>query len=273
MEVATGAQLAAAVGAAVDPASALVAVTADISDGEPHDSHEHVFGGAVTAMDQAPTLVRPHSGVCIGASSGACSSGVRVPTARKEEVQRLMGQALVVRCDPSSSYLAPVVIMAAEESNLYQLVEKHFRPEFMVGPEKFWRLVRAELGLDTWRPRVQGTQLKALVGVRLPETEDELHAVEAVVRSLEDCLADDSSPDAFMSELRITLGQIQAWWENRNRRQDGACLIVGAPGGVLHAQHHLRCDQAAAASAAAAVARVPLLRQAPQQRYIADICV
>lgn len=75
--------------------------------------------------------------------------------------------------------------------------------------------------VETWRPRVQGTQLKALAGARLPETEPEFQSILRVVTSLQDCLKEDSSPDAFMQDLRITVSQIQAWWENRIRRPDG----------------------------------------------------
>jgi DNA-binding transcriptional regulator YiaG len=41
------------------------------------------------------------------------------------------------------------------------------------------------------------------------------------VGSLQDCLKPESSAELFMQELRITISQIQAWWENRNRRPDG----------------------------------------------------
>jgi hypothetical protein len=75
--------------------------------------------------------------------------------------------------------------------------------------------------VETWRPRVQGAQLKALAGARLPESEAEFAAISRVVSSLQDCLKPESSAELFMQELRITISQIQAWWENRNRRPDG----------------------------------------------------
>jgi hypothetical protein len=77
------------------------------------------------------------------------------------------------------------------------------------------------LQVETWRPRVQGVQLKALAGARLPESEPEFAAISRVVSSLQDCLKPESSAELFMQELRITISQIQAWWENRNRRPDG----------------------------------------------------
>jgi DNA-binding transcriptional regulator YiaG len=46
------------------------------------------------------------------------------------------------------------------------------------------------------------------------------------VSSLQDCLKPESSAELFMQELRITISQIQAWWENRNRRPDGEELLL-----------------------------------------------
>jgi hypothetical protein len=82
------------------------------------------------------------------------------------------------------------------------------------------------LQVETWRPRVQGAQLKALAGARLPESEPEFAAISRVVSSLQDCLKPESSAELFMQELRITISQIQAWWENRNRRPDGEELLL-----------------------------------------------
>lgn len=69
----------------------------------------------------------------------------RVPTARKDEVQRVLGQSLVLKCEPNGPYLAPVVTLGGEESNIYTLVERHFKDEYLMGGEKFWRLVRADM--------------------------------------------------------------------------------------------------------------------------------
>eukprot|EP00775_Hariotina_reticulata_P010958 gene10958-11112_t len=145
----------------------------------------------------------------------------KVPVSRKEEVHRLLGQRLVIKCDPNSSYSAPVVILASEEANIYNVIERHFKPGYLLGIEKFWKLVRSELGVDTWRPRVQGSQLKALLGARLPEQQQEFTAIQEVVQSLQDCLKQDSSVEQFMADLHTTVAQIQTWWENRNKRPDG----------------------------------------------------
>lgn len=149
----------------------------------------------------------------------------KVPVSRKEEVQKLIGQALVLKCDPNSPYLAPIVIMNAEENNVYGLLEKHFRPEFLLGAERFWKVVRNDMNIDTWRPRVQGQQLKALVGARLPESEEEMQHLEAVLHSLQDSLKPDITPAMVMADLRNLIGNIQAWWENRNKRPDGKSIL------------------------------------------------
>lgn len=155
------------------------------------------------------------------AASGVLIPRAAMPTARREEVQRLFCSVLVLRCDMSLQYAAPVIIMSQEDSNIYAVLERHLKREYLVGAEKFWRLVRAELGVDTWRPRVQGAQLKALNGARLPEYEQDFQEIQRVVESLQDCLLPESSSEQFMQDLRTTISQIQAWWVNRNKRPDG----------------------------------------------------
>jgi hypothetical protein len=149
-----------------------------------------------------------------------------LPTARREEVQRLFCSVLVIRCESNAQYAAPVIVMSQEDSNIYAVLERHLKREYLLGAEKFWRLVRAELGVDTWRPRVQGAQLKALLGARLPEYEQEFQEIQRVVDSLQDCILPESSPEALVQDLRTTISQIQAWWENRNKKSDGKSLPV-----------------------------------------------
>lgn len=62
--------------------------------------------------------------------------------------------------------------------------------------------------VETWRPRVQGTQLKALAGARLPETEAEFENISGVVQSLQDCLKSESSPELFM-QVSVVSGKHQ----------------------------------------------------------------
>ena len=157
----------------------------------------------------------------------------KLAQSRKEEVQRLLAQALVLRIDnPNAPYLAPVVINAEDGGNVFSCIERHLKSEFHGGAERFWRLVRTDLNVETWRPRVQGLQYKALVGARLPETEGEMAHLGAVVHALaaDASLKPESSADAMMQDLAGVIGSIQGWWENRNRRVDGELLVFGVGG-------------------------------------------
>lgn len=91
--------------------------------------------------------------------------------------------------------------------------------------------MRTELGLDTWRPRVQGAQLKALQGARLPEFEHEFLALRRVLDSAADCLLPESSPEALLQDFRATVAKIQTWWKSRNKmRPDGEGQLPGRAG-------------------------------------------
>jgi len=174
---------------------------------------------ASSELDHAATATSNRGDA--SAAGGLFISRSIVSTARKEEVQRLLCQVLVIPCELSAQYAAPVIIMSQEDSNIYTVLERHLKRDYLMGAEKFWRLVRAELGVDTWRPRVQGTQLKALQGARLPELEQEFQEMQRMVTSLQECIMSDSSPEALIQDLRLTIKQIQNWWEQRNRRPDG----------------------------------------------------
>lgn len=66
------------------------------------------------------------------------------------------------------SALAPTLnlcfssLSAGERTNVYGVLEKHFRETALPPSERFWRVVRGHWtpALETWRPRVNGTQLK-----------------------------------------------------------------------------------------------------------------
>ncbi len=51
-------------------------------------------------------------------------------------------------------------------------------------PLSWAQIVRLDQHLDTWRPRVHGTQLKALLNCRLPEQPEEFAAAEQAVASV-----------------------------------------------------------------------------------------
>lgn len=50
------------------------------------------------------------------------------------------------------------------------------------------QIIRTDQNLDTWRPRVHGTQLKALLNCRLPELPEEYTNVEKTVIQLKHAL-------------------------------------------------------------------------------------
>ena len=56
----------------------------------------------------------------------------------------------------------PVVLLTGERTNVFGVLEKHFKETALPPSERFWRTVRTQWTpqLDTWRPRVNGTQLK-----------------------------------------------------------------------------------------------------------------
>lgn len=82
---------------------------------------------------------------------------------------------------------------------------------------------------------MQGAQLKALIGVRLPQSDDELQAVAQVVLGLSDCMLPGCTPEGLLDDLRTTIRRIEAWWENRkvdNKEGEGCacdalCVLPG----------------------------------------------
>ena len=139
--------------------------------------------------------------------------------AEKDEIAKRFAGALIIRTD--GAIRAPVVTLQGEKANLYSVIEKHLRPEVVVGAERFWKLIRAMYNpnLDTWRPRVNGVQLKALQGARLPETDQEWHCVKVVLDTIADWIREDSSPEAFLQELKELVAYCESWWDNRTKRE------------------------------------------------------
>ncbi|KAF5840007.1 hypothetical protein DUNSADRAFT_18044 [Dunaliella salina] len=140
----------------------------------------------------------------------------------KEDVLRVVGRCLVLPLPVGSEgkYRTPVVTLHnTEASNLYSLLERTLRPEFCVGGERFWKIIRADQNLDTWRPRVHGTQLKALTNCRLPELPEEYAAVEREISSIQSVLRPEVSPQMFVAELRSFVAGVEVWWEGRNARR------------------------------------------------------
>ncbi len=72
--------------------------------------------------------------------------------------------------------------------------------------------------------RVNGAQLKALQGARLPETEEEWQNVKATLDTLQPWLKDETTSDLFLQDLRGLITFIYGWWDARNKRESMYCL-------------------------------------------------
>jgi hypothetical protein len=151
---------------------------------------------------------------------------------RDNVVLRQLGEALVLPA-LDGVYKAPVLVLAGEVPTVYSVIEKHFSAEALSEKEeKFWRILRAENSLETWRPRIQGQQLRALQNVKLPETAEEFERVRKTVAGLQRCMRPASTVEAFMEDLQQLVGAVETWWENRNKRPDkGGEGGPGAPPG------------------------------------------
>eukprot|EP00197_Chlamydomonas_leiostraca_P002376 CAMPEP_0202859646 /NCGR_PEP_ID=MMETSP1391-20130828/1669_1 /ASSEMBLY_ACC=CAM_ASM_000867 /TAXON_ID=1034604 /ORGANISM="Chlamydomonas leiostraca, Strain SAG 11-49" /LENGTH=524 /DNA_ID=CAMNT_0049538697 /DNA_START=123 /DNA_END=1697 /DNA_ORIENTATION=- len=144
----------------------------------------------------------------------------------KEEVLKQLGRVLVLPVI-DGKYRTPVVTLHNNDtSNLYSLVERQLRQDFQPGAEKWWKIIRTDQNLDTWRPRVHGTQLKALLNCRLPELPEEYANVEKTVAQLKFALRPDTSPEKFVSELRKFIAGVEVWWDNRNSRRPAQDQLV-----------------------------------------------
>lgn len=162
--------------------------------------------------------------------------------AEKDEVAKRFAGALIIRTD--GAIRAPVVTLQGEKANLYNVIEKHLRPEVIVGAERFWKLIRSmyQPNLDTWRPRVNGVQLKALQGARLPETDSEWHCVKVILETIIDWIREDSSPEAFLQELKDLVAYCESWWDNRTKRE-GASDVHKLPAGNCTIKSGFCCHQ------------------------------
>jgi len=61
----------------------------------------------------------------------------------KEDVLRSLARTLVIPVSDGRTYKAPIITLSNEtNSNLYTLVERHLRPEFTPGAERWWKVRR-----------------------------------------------------------------------------------------------------------------------------------
>lgn len=135
---------------------------------------------------------------------------------------RAAAMRLLPQVPEDGRYRAPIITLAScELGSVYSgVIERHIAPEWLAGPERFWKAIRADRTLETWRPRVHGSQLKALAAARLPEAPEEFEAVKDGVTALPaGTLRGGSTAEAFAADLERFVGSTEAWWDNRNKRQ------------------------------------------------------
>lgn len=99
--------------------------------------------------------MRVPAGLVLSCSS---SPGLEIPLLT-------LGKTLVLPLQKKDILKAPVVILqCSRQLSIYFTVEQVFKADFLSGADRFWKLVRHSYDppLETWRPRVNGQQLKAL---------------------------------------------------------------------------------------------------------------
>lgn len=140
----------------------------------------------------------------------------------KDEVQLIFAPCLFLRSATLESR-HPVVILQNDRANIFGVLEKHIRAEFIPPQDRFWKNVRSSFNppLDTWRPRVNGVQLKVLQGARLPEAAQEWAALRASINRLAPYLRSTSSVDTLCCEIQDFVSLLGVWWANRKRGEGG----------------------------------------------------
>jgi len=81
----------------------------------------------------------------------------------RDAISLLYAPSLFLPAAEGEEVPAPVVILQNDPANVYGILETHFRSDCLPQPDRFWRIVRSTppIPFETWRPRVNGVQLKA----------------------------------------------------------------------------------------------------------------
>lgn len=78
-----------------------------------------------------------------GASQEGLIKATKVSqAAERDEIQRRLGAVLVLR-QPEGNVRSPVITLSTEKTSIYNVVEKHLKPEAVVGTDRWWRLCRS----------------------------------------------------------------------------------------------------------------------------------
>lgn len=96
----------------------------------------------------------------------------------------------------------------------------------------FSPMLNADADLET---RVNGIQIKALQGVRLPESSAEWELVKRVLTSVGDWLKFETCPDAFLKDHQLVTLEAQDWQDNRTKREGQSAWLSVFQGCTLAA--------------------------------------
>uniref|UniRef100_A0A061SFI3 BTB domain-containing protein n=1 Tax=Tetraselmis sp. GSL018 TaxID=582737 RepID=A0A061SFI3_9CHLO len=171
-----------------------------------------------------------------------------------------LGKSLVLKLRDNEILKAPVIILqGSKRLSIYCVIEQIFRPEYLSGADRFWKVLRASFQphLETWRPRVHGHQLKALSKVRLATSEEEWATVANVLQSMRQYLRDNVQPENALDMLKDLKSQVEEIWTERKKesrelmaakRTSSDVLLYGFNHGKrLHTENDFRARSASPA--------------------------
>jgi hypothetical protein len=130
---------------------------------------------------------------------------------------------LFLLTDENEEILAPVVTLQNEPFNIYGLLEQRFIiPEGLPPPDQFFRAARSltDPPLETWRPRVNGVQLKVLQGARLPRHDYEWAALGRALVASSQQFRPGVFSDALLLEIKQFTAGVELWWNDRKRNSN-----------------------------------------------------
>lgn len=141
----------------------------------------------------------------------------------RDVIQQAFNRSLFIPVPNNEEIKRPVVILQGEKSSIYPLLEACFLVDVLVPPDRFWRNVRESYSppLKTWRPRVNGVQLKVMQDCRLPETDQEWIQLVTSLLPIEQYLRPDRDAQTLTQEIKEFAHGIEVWWDKRKRGEGG----------------------------------------------------
>ena len=62
----------------------------------------------------------------------------------RDDIQRRLATVLILKQAEGGSVRSPVITLSTEKTSIYNVVEKHLKPEAVVSTDRWWRLARNE---------------------------------------------------------------------------------------------------------------------------------